>query len=272
MTENLLEVNNLSVKLNKKRKDLIKNVSFSIKQHCSLGIIGESGSGKTVTSKAILKLLNPKIFAIKGQIVFNNQNLMNLNRHQLNNIRGKQIAMIMQNPMTAFAPMLRIEKQVVDTLTFHLQLSKKEAYDKALKEMARINLSNSQKIMHSYPHELSGGMLQRIMIALTLLLEPKLIIADEATTAVDAISEKMILDELKKVKERGISLLIITHDFGVAAALADKLLVMRNGEVIEKGLTNKLLTSPKHFYTKQLVEASLLTKGGENYASNRKYC
>lgn len=270
MTRNLLEVKNLSVNLSKNNKSILKDINFNIEPNCTLGIIGESGSGKTITSKALLGLLNPSVFKVNGQILLQNQEITSLNNKQMNKIRGRKIAMIMQNPMTAFAPMLRIQKQIVDTLTYHLKISKKEAYNTSLEEMSRINLVDTRKIMNSYPHELSGGMLQRVMIALTLLLEPKIIIADEATTAVDVISESLILEELMKVKQKGVSLLVVTHDLGVAATLADKIIVMRNGEIIEKGKTNKILASPEHCYTKQLLEASILTKRGEDFVSDKK--
>lgn len=260
MVENLLEVNDLTVRLRKTGEPLVKGVSFSVQKGRSLGIIGESGSGKTMTSKALLRLLNPRVFAVNGDVWCGGKHLSALRDDEFRRLRGQEMSMIMQNPMTAFAPMTRIGRQIIDTLDVHLKLGKVEAYRRSVRALQDINLQQAEKIMHSYPHELSGGMLQRVMIALALMLRPKLMIADEATSSVDAISEAMILQEFAGIKAQGISLLVVTHDFSVAAALADHILVMKAGEIVEQGTARSIFHTPQHDYTKELMRASVLAE------------
>ncbi|SHI14852.1 nickel transport system ATP-binding protein [Sporobacter termitidis DSM 10068] len=260
MSEKLLEVRNLNVRLKKSGETLVKDISFSMEKGQTLGIIGESGSGKTMTGKALLRLLNPRVFETGGEALFCGRNLLALHEDEFRSLRGKALSMIMQNPMTAFAPMTRIGKQLTVTLSAHLAIGKKEAYERALRALRDVNLHQAEKIMRSYPHELSGGMLQRAMIALALMLRPKLIIADEATSSVDAISEEMILEEFMKIRAQGISLLIVTHDFGVAAALADHILVMKDGCIMEQGTARSIFHAPRHEYTKELMDASVLAE------------
>lgn len=260
MKEKLVEVRNLTVRLRKTTEALVKGISFSMAKGQTLGIIGESGSGKTMTSKALLRLLNPRVFETGGEVLFGGRNLLALREDEFRPLRGKEMSMIMQNPMTAFAPMTRIGRQITDTLSAHLAIGKKEAHERALQALQGVNLRQAEKIMRSYPHELSGGMLQRAMIALALMLKPKLIIADEATSSVDAISEEMILEEFTKIKAQGISLLIVTHDFGVAAALADHILVMKGGCIVEQGTARSIFHAPRHEYTKELMVASVLAE------------
>lgn len=260
MEETLLEVRNLTVRLRKTKETLVKGIGFSMEKGQTLGIIGESGSGKTMTSKALLRLLNPKVFETSGEVLYCGRNLLALREDEFRPLRGKEMSMIMQNPMTAFAPMTRIGRQITDTLSAHLAIGRKEACERALQTLQDVNLRQAEKIIRSYPHELSGGMLQRAMIALALMLKPKLIIADEATSSVDAISEEMILEEFAKIKAQGISLLIVTHDFGVAAALADHILVMKDGCIVEQGTARSIFYAPRHEYTKELMVASVLAE------------
>lgn len=267
MAEKLLEVKHLSIRLKKTEEPLVKGISFSIEKGQTLGIIGESGSGKTMTSKALLRLLNPKVFEVAGDISYCGKELLTLREQEFRPMRGKEMSMIMQNPMTAFAPMTRIGKQIMDTLSAHFTIGKKEAYERSIRALQDVNLNQAEKIMCSYPHELSGGMLQRVMIALTWLFKPKLIIADEATSSVDAVSEEMILREFARIKAQGISLLVVTHDFGVAAALADHILVMKNGSIVEQGTAWHIFHTPRHEYTKELMRASVLAEV-DDYVEN----
>ena len=170
--------------------------------------------------------------------------------------------MIPQNPMTAFAPMLKLGKQVEMGFSLKGQTEKMAFRKRFATALADVNLPDARKILGSYPHELSGGTLQRVMIALTLLQRPKLIIADEITTAVDAASEYLILNELEKLKKSGVSMIVVTHDFGVAAKICDRVAVMKNGEIIETGKTKDVFTKPQHEYTRQLVQASVLFQEG----------
>ena len=178
--------------------------------------------------------------------------------NELDGYRGKQISMIPQNPMTAFAPMLKLGKQM--ELGFSLKGCRERTQFRGqlAAALADVNLPDAEKIINSYPHELSGGTLQRVMIALTILQRPELIIADEITTAVDAASEYLILNELEKLRRAGVSMIVVTHDFGVAARLCDRVAVMKDGEIIEEGKTREVFSAPQHEYTRQLVQASVL--------------
>lgn len=257
----LLDVKNLNIKIKADKKIIVMDSSFCLEKGKTLGIIGESGSGKTLTSKALMGLLNPRVFEIEGAITFEDKNLLGMKNKERRALCGTSIAMIMQNPMTAFAPMTKIGKQLIDTLYVHKKQPKKQLYEMSIDALTAVNLTNTEKLMNSYPYELSGGMLQRIMIALTILLEPRLIIADEATTAVDSISEGLIIQELDKLKKSGTAILIITHDFGIATSLCDDILVMKDGEIVERGVTAEVFKFPKHSYTKELINSCNLFGG-----------
>mgnify|MGYP002550997114 CR=1 FL=1 len=257
--EEILQVQKLSIRHNKGAL-LVKDSSFELESRQCLGLIGESGSGKSMTCKAILGLLSPKTFDVSGQILFHGDNLLERPQAELNRIRGRRITMVMQNPMTAFNPAFKVGNQVVETLCTHLSIRKREAYQMAVEQLQEMNLPRAETLMNSYPHTLSGGMLQRVMIALALIVKPELIIADEATTALDVSTQAIILDEFKQIKATGISLLLVTHDFGVVAELADKVLVMKAGTIIERGETQSLLLNPQEKYTKELIEASFLRR------------
>lgn len=260
MSDNkLLRVNGLTVKC-KDGMELVKNISFGIDAHQCIGIIGESGSGKSMTCKAIMGLLSNKSFTVAGQVFHHDMDLMTLSTSSLNKIRGKQIALIMQNPMTAFNPAFKLGNQVVETLCAHLPIKKAVAHKMAVDYLLKINLPRAEELLNSYPHTLSGGMLQRVMIALALMTKPDLIIADEATTALDVSTQAVILTEFKQMKTSGISILVVTHDFGVAAELADYVLVMRSGEIVEQGLTKNIFRHPQETYTQELMSASMLVR------------
>lgn len=254
----MLTVENLSIQVKKTQKTLVRSVGFSVASGEVLGLIGESGSGKSMTSKAIMHLLNPRLFAVHGSVRWKGQEMLSAKERALKDYRGRQISMIPQNPMTAFAPMLRMEQQLALGFPLKSRKEREEFRQKLRAVLADVNLPDADKIMNSYPHELSGGMLQRLMIALTLLQRPELLIADESTTAVDAASEYLILNQLEQLKRGGISMIVVTHDVGVAARLCDTVAVMKDGEIIESGKMREVLTTPQHPYTRQLVEARVL--------------
>lgn len=260
MNERVLEVKELKISLVDGRV-LVKDISFEVYKGRVLGIIGESGSGKTLTCKAIMKLLSEKIFDLKGTVAFNNKNLLEIGEKEAKDIIGKDISMIMQNPMTAFNPMIKIGSQIIETLMAHSKLTKKEAYDIGVKELKKMNLNRGHEIMNSYPHSLSGGMLQRIMIAISLMLNPSIIIADEATTALDVKIQSVILSEFERIRDDNIGLIVVSHDFGVIAQVADDVIVMKDGEIIESGTVYEIFKNPKQGYTKELLAARLLRKG-----------
>lgn len=258
----MLKVNGLEITARSTKEMLVKGISFEVGKGETLGLIGESGSGKSLTSKAIMRLLNSRVFKVNGSIKWKENELLGKNAKLPKYFRGRQIAMITQNPMTAFAPMIKLGRQI--EMGFELKGRKEkqafcEQLDNALKS---VNLTDMKKITNSYPDELSGGMLQRVMIAVTILQRPELIIADECTTAVDAASEYMILGELERLRKEGMPMIIVTHDFGVAARLCDKIAVMKSGSIIEQGRTLDVFKSPKNACTKELAEASLLFREG----------
>jgi oligopeptide ABC superfamily ATP binding cassette transporter ABC protein len=250
----LLEVKNLQIKLKHNEKKIIKNSNFFMKKNTCLGILGESGSGKSITCKSLLNILN-KNFDISGEIIFEGKDLLKLSQTEMREIRGKDICMIVQNPMTSFDPLYTMENQMTETFCEHLKISRKEAVSLAMEVLEKMKLKDIPDILKKYPHELSGGMLQRIMIAIAIALKPRLIIADEPTTAIDSLNQKDIIEEFKILKnELNVSLLFVTHDLGVLSVLADNLIIMQNGEIVEKGRTEEIMSNPKHEHTKFLIE------------------
>ncbi|MBI0060273.1 MULTISPECIES: ABC transporter ATP-binding protein [unclassified Gilliamella] len=263
MSSSLLEVNKLTVTLDNGNK-LLDDVSFTINRHSCLGIVGESGSGKSLTCKAIIGLLEP-YFDVSGQILFkphqakltlaNNGDLLQQNKQTLKQIRGKVISIILQHPMSAFDPLYCIGKQVVETLQAHQDINKKQAMTKALEMIENIGLNNPQEIYKKYPHQLSGGMLQRIMIGLALMLEPELIIADEPTTALDSISQFHILKMFTEIKQNSkTTVIFISHDLGVIHHIADDIIVMNKGKIVESGSREQIFYHPQHDYTRYLID------------------
>ena len=263
MSSSLLEVNKLTVTLDNGNK-LLDDVSFTINRHSCLGIVGESGSGKSLTCKAIIGLLEP-YFNVSGQILFrpqqakltlaNNGDLLQQNKQTLKQIRGKVISIILQHPMSAFDPLYCIGKQVVETLQAHQDINKKQAMTKALEMIENIGLNNPQEIYKKYPHQLSGGMLQRIMIGLALMLEPELIIADEPTTALDSISQFHILKMFTEIKQNSkTTVIFISHDLGVIHHIADDIIVMNKGKIVESGSREQIFYHPQHDYTRYLID------------------
>ena len=256
----LLIVNNLCVHLRRSDRPIIKGVSFTLKKSSALAIVGESGSGKTITCKSIMRLLNPAIFTTCGSIRYGGIDILSA-EEEVRRLRGAKIALIVQNPMTAFDPATQIGAQIVETIQAHQKISKKEACAAGLRALKKMNLQRGELLMRSYPHTLSGGMLQRIVIALALLHEPEVIIADEATTALDVVNQNAILNELAAMKKNGIGILLVTHDFSVAARIADEVMVMREGKIVEQGGVYDIFTAPQKPYTKELIEAGILTRG-----------
>lgn len=255
---NILEVRDLNISLLENNSTIVKDVSFDVGRGKVLGIIGESGSGKTLTCKAMLKLLNEKVFGVRGKVKLNGADILNMDDKQSRAFIGKDISMIMQNPMTAFDPMMKVGNHIVETLKAHTSLSKKQAYAMGMRVLEKMNLQRVAEIMNSYPHTLSGGMLQRVMIAIALMLKPRVIVADEATTALDVKNQAIILDEFQKMRDSGIGLLVVTHDFGVIGKVADEVLVMKGGEIIERGTVHQIFYNPRTEYTKELLEARFL--------------
>lgn len=252
----LLEVNNLNVSFHQHKQSvtLVDRVSFSVEPGECLGILGESGSGKSMTCKSIMGLLD-KSFKVTGEALFGGKDLLGLSREAMRKIRGKEICMILQNPMTCFDPLYRIGDQIKETFSEHLSLSPKEMKKKAIETLELMQIKNPEDVLEKYPHQLSGGMLQRVMIGIALATEPKLIIADEPTTAIDTITQYEIIKEFLKIKENhDAALIFISHDLGVISRLADKVVVMHDAKAVQKGTLTEVFMNPADDYTKTLVE------------------
>ncbi len=255
---NILDINNLSVSLKHAHEHIpiLQNIQFSIAQGKTLCIVGESGCGKSMTALAILRLL-PEIASImSGAITFNNQDLTEISETQLQQIRGKNISIIFQEPMTSLNPVLSIGNQIAEPLIQHLNISKSDAINYAIELLNLTGISSPEKRIFEYPHQLSGGLRQRVMIAMALSCNPELLLADEPTTALDVTIQQQILTLLQKfTKEKGMSMLFITHNLGVVAEVADDVCVMYAGEIIEKAPVVELFKTPKHPYTQALINA-----------------
>jgi nickel transport system ATP-binding protein len=254
---NILEVKNLKIWNVHSGKKIIHNSSFNVKKGSCLAIVGESGSGKSVTCRSIMRL-NRSSLRQSGDILFKGENLTNLSEKKMRKKRGRNLCMILQNGMSAFDPSCVIGVHLKETLDEHFDWSKKEMKVKMKDAMESVMLKNPVEIMNKYPHQLSGGMLQRIMISLAIVLEPDIIIADEPTTALDTISQFEVIEQFIKLRERmGCSMIFISHDLGVVRKIADEVLVMKDGEIIERGSTQVIFSEPEHDYTKYLVSTRL---------------
>ncbi|MDL2248474.1 ABC transporter ATP-binding protein [Tyzzerella sp. OttesenSCG-928-J15] len=255
---NLLEIENLSVKIKDRIHGdffAVKNISLSLSEGSVLGIVGESGSGKSVTALAVMGLNSKDSFIDSGKINFNGSNLFNLSSKELLNIRGKDISMIFQDPMTGLNPLMKIGSQVEESLLLHSSLNKAERKNAALETMAYTGLKNVENLYNAYPHQLSGGMRQRVMIASAIAARPKLIIADEPTTALDSTTQTQILNLFKRMKEENnTSIIFISHNFGVINYISDFIAVMYRGHLMEYGKREEIILSPMHPYTKALIK------------------
>jgi nickel transport system ATP-binding protein len=253
----ILNVKNLhvQVKNDEGSSTLVQDINFGIKKGKILGLVGESGSGKTVTSMSILQLHDKKNMDIRGSITLQGRELNGLENKEMREIRGKDIAFIMQNPMNAFTPVFTIGHQFIETIRSHTSLNKKQAKKLAIDVMESVNLPDPDKLLKSYPFQLSGGMLQRVMIAMAACLHPSVIIADEPTTALDVHNQLLVLRLLDKIRsEYGTSILLISHDLGVISEMADDVIVMQHGKIVETANVFDLFDQPQHEYTKKLLK------------------
>jgi len=257
---NLLEVKNLDVKFDtdEGRITAVENISFTLQQGKVLGIVGESGSGKSVTAKSIMQL-NPgnTFYNNNAEIILDNENILNfVSKEDLRKIRGGKVSMIFQEPMASFAPAIKIGKQMIEQLLIHRDINKEDAKKISINMLNRVGIADAEKRFNQYAFELSGGMRQRAMIAMALSTMPKLLLADEPTTALDVTIQAQVIDLIKDIiREYQMGVIFITHDLGVIAQVADEVAVMYLGRIVEKGPVNEILKNPKHPYTKGLLEA-----------------
>ncbi|MEK4294303.1 ABC transporter ATP-binding protein [Paenibacillus sp. FSL R5-0914] len=235
----------------------VDDVSFRVREGETVCIVGESGCGKSVTAMSIMGLIEePGGKVAHGKIDFQGEDLLQMDKNTLRAIRGNEIAMIFQEPMSSLNPVIKIGEQIMEPLIVHLKMNKKQARIRAIELIKQVGISRPEQIADSYPHELSGGMLQRIMIAIAIACSPKLLIADEPTTALDVTIQAQILDMLREIKDNsGMSILLITHDLGVVAEMADYVIVMYSGKIVEEGEVVELFNNPKHPYTKGLLKS-----------------
>ncbi|MTI17007.1 ABC transporter ATP-binding protein [Rhodobacteraceae bacterium RKSG542] len=250
----LLQATDLCLEI--RQKQILKNVSFSIEKGEVLGLVGESGSGKSMSALAAMQLL-PEGATLKGSISFLGQEIVGLEDRKMNAIRGRDVSMVFQEPMTALNPTKTIGEQVAEGIRLHTRVGWKEAYAEAGKALERVGLGSDRTTMHRFPHQLSGGQRQRVVIAIAIACGPKLLIADEPTTALDVTIQAQILTLLRDiVREQDMALLLISHDLAVVADMADRVAIMKDGEIVEHGATTSLFSNLKHPYSKKLVEAS----------------
>jgi peptide/nickel transport system ATP-binding protein len=252
----MLKVKDLHIKFKTQNGlfEAVKGISFHLNKGKTIGIVGESGSGKSVTSLALMRLLNKDQSIVTGQVLVNDVNLFELPESEMRKIRGNRMAMIFQEPMTSLNPVLTCGYQITEAIQLHLQLDKAEAKKKTIELFKEVQLPRPEAIFDSYPHQISGGQKQRVMIAMALSCNPEILIADEPTTALDVTVQKTIIELLLKLKaERDMSLVFISHDLGVISEIADRVLVMYKGEIVEEADVKTLFTHPKHPYTKGLL-------------------
>lgn len=254
----VLQVENLCVVLDKNQQSLISNVSFEITSGEIFALVGESGSGKSLTSLAIMRLLPEALQVSSGSIHLNHQDLFSLPEYQMQKVRGRQVAMIFQEPMTSLNPVMKVGDQVAEMLKIHLGLNRKAARAKVVSLFNEVGIPDPEDRYDWYPHQLSGGQKQRVMIAMALACEPDLLIADEPTTALDVTIQAQVLNLLKKIRDdRGLAILFITHDMGVVNEIADHVAVMKEGEIVEQAETEHFFTNPQHPYTQKLLSDAI---------------
>lgn len=256
MSEPLLTVRDLRVQFPTRRGVLtaVDGISFDLARGEVLGVVGESGAGKSITGTAIIRLLEPPGRIAGGEVTLDGERIDNLSDDAVRRVRGKRIGMVFQDPLTSLNPLLKIGEQIAETIEEHLGVSRAEARKRALERLEEVGIPAARERLDSYPHEFSGGMRQRVVIALALCAEPDLVIADEPTTALDVSVQAQIIALLRRLcRERGTSVILVTHDMGVIAEAADRVAVMYAGRLIEIGPVRDVLTRPRHPYTDGLV-------------------
>ncbi|NBI28521.1 ABC transporter ATP-binding protein [Chengkuizengella marina] len=255
----LLEVKNLKTHFFRKKQTIpaVDGVDLTIKKGETVALVGESGSGKSITSLSIMRLIpSPGGEIVDGQVLYNGTDLIELPEKELLKIRGNEISMIFQEPMTSLNPVLTIGQQIIEVLIYHQKMSKSKAKQKAIELLEMVGFSRAAELINDYPHRLSGGMRQRVMIAMAMSCSPKLLIADEPTTALDVTIQAQILDIMKQLSNKfGTSVLLITHDLGVVSEIADRIVVMYCGQVVEEATVGDLFENPLHPYSEGLIES-----------------
>ena len=255
MSQPLLQVENLTILHRDTQNVLVSNITFSLEQAGILTLIGQSGSGKTMTCRAILGILSRHGFQIKGNVCFDGTALLSLKEKERNRYYGNQIAFVPQNPMTALDPSRKVGHQMAEFLRLHQPMTKKNAFSLCEKALIETGLNDTGRILGSLPGQLSGGMLQRVLIALAIAGNARLIIADEPTTALDAVHRDQAVEQLLHLREQGCALLLVTHDFHVVHHAKGQVLILKDGRIVEQGDSEEILQNPQSEYTKALLDA-----------------
>ncbi|AEB41898.1 ABC transporter ATP-binding protein [Chlamydia pecorum] len=273
MNDPLLNISNLKIISENPNRTLIQDFSLKLKQQRSIALIGESGSGKTTVIKAILGFLPNNCRITEGSILLNSTtDLAKIPQKEFYKIRGKKIVTILQNAMGSLTPSMRIGKQIIETLRQHHTLSKKEAFEKAEELLASVHIPDPKRCLYQYPFELSGGMRQRVVIAIALSCSPELILADEPTTALDSVSQAQVLKILHQVhKQNQSAMILVTHNLALVTELCDDIVIIKNGKIIEIGSVQDIFSYPQHPYTKQLLNAVSRIPITENMAPILRY-
>ena len=252
----MLIIKDLHVKFHNRDREAVGGISLTIEDGEIMGLVGESGSGKTVTAMSIAGLLPRKQCDFSGDILLDGQDLLHAKRKELRKLHGAKIGVVFQEPMSSMDPLMRVGEQVGESLQIHTDLTQKERKDLVIAAMQSVELNDPEGVYRKYPHELSGGMLQRAMIAAAIVTTPSLLLLDEPTTALDVTIQAQILELLKKLNaQRGISMLFISHNLNVVRKLCKRVAVMRKGEIVETGMTEEVFLHPQHPYTQRLIEA-----------------
>ena len=252
----MLEIRDLHVKFHNRDREAVGGITLTIRDGEILGLVGESGSGKTVTAMSIAGLLPRKQCALRGEILLDGQDLLHADRAELRKLHGRRIGVVFQEPMSAMDPLMRVGDQVGEVLRIHTDLNKTQRRQQVLRAMAQVELPEPEALYDKYPHELSGGMLQRAMIAAAIVIQPSLLLLDEPTTALDVSIQAQILALLRRLNaESGISMMFISHNLNVVRKLCGRVAVMQRGLLVEQGETQQVFYHPQHPYTRHLIEA-----------------
>jgi oligopeptide/dipeptide ABC transporter ATP-binding protein len=266
--ENLLEIRNLSVSIGDKQSgfEVVSDVSITVPKGKIIGIVGESGCGKTITALSVMKLLpDPPAKITRGEIIFKNKNILEMDEGELRNIRGNDISMIFQEPVSSLNPVFKIGEQIGETIRTHSKINKKEERDRVIELLKLVGIPEPERRYSNYPHEMSGGMCQRVMIAMALCCRPDLLIADEPTTALDVTVEAGIIELINNLRnEFGMSVILIAHDLGVVSEITDEVYVMYAGRIVENAKNELLFNNPKHPYTIGLLNSIPHLSDGRN--------
>lgn len=258
-SEKILEIKDLCVEFKTVEGTVkaINHLNYTLHKGEKLGIVGESGSGKSVSSLGIMQLIpNPPGEIVGGEILYKGQDLVKKSEKDMQKIRGNEISMIFQEPMTSLNPIIKCGRQIAESLRLHRGMNKKEAMEEAIRMMQAVGIANPEVRAHEYPHQMSGGMRQRVMIAMALACQPQILIADEPTTALDVTIQAQILELMMELKEKlGMAIIMITHDLGIVASMCDRIAVMYAGRIVETGTCDEIFYHPKHEYTKGLLES-----------------